>query len=77
MSQSEIDWSECHFVEMNVGVQASAAVLVGTTMPADAIVENFDHGVSPAEIAQQFELSLENTDADLTYAQSHRVAHRI
>jgi uncharacterized protein (DUF433 family) len=46
-------------------------------MPANAIVDNFDYGVSIAEIAEQFEIPPERVEAVLTYAKSHRVAHRI
>jgi len=50
-------------------------VLRGTRMPADAIVDNFDYGVSAAEIAEQFEIRPETVEAILAYAQSHRFAH--
>jgi uncharacterized protein (DUF433 family) len=73
----KIDWSECPLVERKRGVQSGAPVLRGTRMPVDAIVDNFDYGVSPAEIAEQFELASDCVQAILTYAQSHRVAHRI
>jgi uncharacterized protein (DUF433 family) len=52
-------------------------VLRGTRMPANAIVDNFDYGMSPAEIAEQFELPPDRVKAILAYAQSHRVAHRV
>ena len=46
-------------------------------MPADAIVDNFDYGVSAAEIAEQFQIPPEQVEALLTYAQSHRVARLV
>jgi uncharacterized protein (DUF433 family) len=46
-------------------------------MPVDAIVENFDYGVSAAEIAEQFEIPPERVEAILTYTQSHRFAHPV
>src|ERR1017187_1694428 len=44
-----IDWSDCPLVEIKPGVQSGAAVLLGTRMPADAIVDNFDYGLSRSE----------------------------
>jgi uncharacterized protein (DUF433 family) len=77
MPTSEIDWSECPLVESKPGVQSGAPVLRGTRMPVDAIVDNFDYGVSVAEIAEQFEISSDRIEAILTYAKSHRIAHRL
>jgi uncharacterized protein (DUF433 family) len=51
-------------------------VLRGTRMPVSAIVDNFDYGVSVAEIAEQFDVPPDRVEAILTYARSHRVAHR-
>jgi uncharacterized protein (DUF433 family) len=72
-----IDWSECPLVEVKPGVQSGAPVLRGTRMPVNAIVDNFDYGVSVAEIVEQFEVSPDRIEAILTYAKSHRIAHRI
>jgi uncharacterized protein (DUF433 family) len=76
-TQEKIDWSECSLVEVKPGVQSGARVLVGTRMPVDAIVDNFDYGVSIAEIAEQFEIPPDRIEAIVAYAKSHRVAHRI
>jgi uncharacterized protein (DUF433 family) len=76
-SREKIDWSECSLVEINPGVQSGAPVLRGTRMPAYAIVDNFDYGVSVSEIAEQFELSPESVKAIVSYAQSRRVAHPV
>ena len=73
----KIDWSECPLVEIKPGVHSGAPVLRGTRMPANAIVDNFDYGVSVAEITEQFEIPPEQVEAILTYAKSHRVAHRL
>jgi uncharacterized protein (DUF433 family) len=73
-SPEHIDWSECPLVEVNPRVQSGAPVLRGTRMPAGAIVDNFEHGVGVAEIAEQFELAAERVQAIVTYALSHRVA---
>jgi len=75
-TQETIDWSRCSLVEIKPGVQSGIPVLRGTRMPASAIVDNFDYGVSVAEISEQFELPPERIEAILIYAKSHRIAHR-
>ena len=50
-TQEKIDWSDCPLVEVKPGVQGGAPVLLGTRMPVNAIVDNFDYGVSVDEIA--------------------------
>ena len=72
--EEQIDWSQCPLVEVNPLVQGGAPVLRGTRMPANAIVDNFDYGVSVAEISEQFEIPQDRVEAILTYAKSHRVA---
>ena len=75
MSDEErIDWSECSLVESKAGVQGGAPVLRGTRMPVNAIVDNFDYGVSVTEISEQFEVPQDRVEAILNYAKSHRVA---
>ena len=46
-------------------------------MPVNAIVDNFEYGMSVSEIAEQFELPPDRIKAILAYAQSHRVAHPV
>jgi len=77
MAENNIDWSECSLVEIRPHVHSGAPVLRGTRMPVNAIVDNFDYGVTPEEIAQQFQLPSEQVQAILTYAKSHRVAHPV
>ena len=59
------------------GDQSGAPLLVGTRMPVNAIVDNFDYGVSVAEIVEQFEVPPNRIEAILTYAKSPRIAHHI
>lgn len=73
----QIDWSQCSLVEVNPNVQSGAPVLRGTRMPVSAIVDNFDYGVSVAEISEQFEIPQGRVQAVLTYAKSHRVAYPV
>ena len=76
-TQDKIDWSECALVEVKQGVQSGVPVLRGTRMPVNAIVDNFDYGVSVSEIAEQFELPPDRIEAIVAYAQSHRIAHPV
>ena len=75
--EEQIDWSQCPLVEVNPGVQSGAPVLCGTRMPVSAIVDNFDYGLSIAEISEQFEVPQDRIQEILTYAKSHRVAHPV
>jgi uncharacterized protein (DUF433 family) len=65
--QENIDWSQCPLVEVKPGVQGGAPVLRGTRMPVSAIVDNFDCGVSVAEIAEQFEIPIDSVEAILAW----------
>jgi uncharacterized protein (DUF433 family) len=73
----KIDWSECPLVEIKPEVQSGAPVLRGTRMPANAIVDNFDYGLTVSEIAEQFELPPDRVQAIVSYSQSHRIAHPV
>jgi uncharacterized protein (DUF433 family) len=75
--EEKIDWSQCSLVEADPRVVSGAPVLRGTRMPVNAIVDNFDYGMSVAEISEQFEVPEEILQAILTYAKSHRVAHPV
>ena len=72
-----IDWSQCALVEIKPQVQGGAPVLRGTRMPVTAIVDNYDCGMSVAEISEQFDVPEENILAVLTYVKSQRVAHPV
>jgi uncharacterized protein (DUF433 family) len=71
-TEEQIDWSQCTLVEIKPNVQSGAPVLRGTRMPVAAIVDNFDYGVSAAEISEQFEIPQDRVQAVLTYANRHR-----
>jgi uncharacterized protein (DUF433 family) len=66
--RTKIDWSECPLVEVNPQVQSGAPVLRGTRMPVHVIVDNFDYGLSVAEISKQFEVPHDRVEAILAYA---------
>ena len=54
--------------ETNPQVQRGRPLLRGTRMPVDDIVSNYEAGVEPQEIAQLFELPLEQVKQVLAYA---------
>jgi uncharacterized protein (DUF433 family) len=77
LAKEQVDWSACPLVETDPGVLSGAPVLLGTRMPVDAIIGNFDHGVSTTEIAEQFEIPVDSVEAIVSYAKSHRIAHSV
>ena len=74
---AQIDWSQCPLVEVKANVEGGAPVLQGIRMPANAIVDNFDYGLSIAEIAGQFESSEDLVEEILICGKSHRIAHPV
>jgi uncharacterized protein (DUF433 family) len=76
-AEDTIDWTKCPLVEVKPRVLSGAPVLRGTRMPVSAIVDNFDYGVSVAEISEQFEVPEDRIQAILAYAKGHRVAHLV
>jgi uncharacterized protein (DUF433 family) len=44
-------------------------------MPVNQIVDNFDDGLSVAEIVEQFGVSEEDVAAVLDYAKNHRISN--
>jgi uncharacterized protein (DUF433 family) len=76
-AEETIAWARCPLVEVNPRVLGGAPVLRGTRMPVNAIVDNFDYGVSVADISEQFEVPEDRILAILSYAKSHRVAHLV
>jgi uncharacterized protein (DUF433 family) len=73
----QIDWSQCPLVEIKPNVQSGAPVLRGTRLPVSAIVDNFDYGLSPQEISEQFQISVDRVQEILQYVASHRIAHPV
>jgi uncharacterized protein (DUF433 family) len=77
MSSEKNRLGGCTRVEVKPGVQSGAPVVRGTRMAVSAIFDNFDYGLSVAEIAEQFGVSPERVEAIVTNAMSHRVAHPV
>jgi uncharacterized protein (DUF433 family) len=76
-AEEAIDWALCPLAEVNPRVLSGAPVLRGTRMPVNAIIDNFDYGVSVAEISERFEIPEDRVLAILSYAKSHRLAHLV
>ncbi len=69
-----IDWSACPLAEVKPDVQQGRPVLRGTRMPVDDIVDNWEGGLDAPEIADYFELPLEQVKTVLAFAARQRDA---
>ncbi len=68
MAKQAIDWSGCDLVEVVPGKVSGAPILRGTRLPAQTIVDNHDHGMTPAEIVEQFGVPEEQVRRILDHA---------
>jgi uncharacterized protein (DUF433 family) len=71
MAKQAIDWGGCELVEVVPGKVSGVAILKGTRLPAQTIVDNHDYGMTPAEIVDQFGVSEDQVLQILKYARSH------
>ncbi len=67
MVEDQVDWSQCNLVEAVPGKLSGVPVLKGTRMPVQGIVDNYDAGLTPEEVAETFNLPLEKVVAVLSY----------
>jgi uncharacterized protein (DUF433 family) len=69
-----MDWSGCDLVEVIEGKVSGKPIVVGTRIPADVIVSNFDAGSPLEEIAENYPgVSLESIKRLLAYAEAKRM----
>jgi uncharacterized protein (DUF433 family) len=68
----QVDWSQCPLAEIDPEIQSGAPVLRGTRLPVSAIVDNFDYGLSPEEISEQFQVAINRVQEILRYVTTHR-----
>ncbi len=54
MTKQPIDWSGCELVEVVPGKVSGAPVIRDTRLPVQALIDNYDDGLTPAEIVEQF-----------------------
>ncbi|MGH9608437.1 MAG: DUF433 domain-containing protein [Bryobacteraceae bacterium] len=74
---TDIEWSGCPIVQQNPKKLGGKPTVRAYRVPADAVVENHDDGLSEDEIAYQFSLPIEDVRAILAYAETvrHNYAH--
>jgi uncharacterized protein (DUF433 family) len=63
-----LDWSRCEAVESVPGKLSGAWVFRGTRMPVQTVFENLEAGMSPAEITEVFDVTLDEVKAVLHFA---------
>ena len=61
------DWSCCPSVKVVPGRMSGVPVVVGTRVPVQTITDNYDGGVDPLEIAEQWRLGIADVNAILEY----------
>ena len=66
--QATLDWSQCPAVESIPGRVSGAWVFKGTRMPVQTVFLNLAAGMSPQEITEEFDVSLEEIQAVLHFA---------
>jgi uncharacterized protein (DUF433 family) len=63
-----LDWSQCPAVESVPGKVSGAWVFKGTRMPVQTVFANLEAGLSPAEITEVFDVTLDEVNAVLHFA---------
>ena len=63
-----LDWSQCPAVESVPGKMSGAWVFRGTRMPVQAVFENLEAGMSLQEIADNYDVTMEELKAVLHFA---------
>jgi uncharacterized protein (DUF433 family) len=71
-----VDWSGCPIVEVVPGKVSGVPIIRGSRVPADQVIENYDAGESPEDIAYNFDLNPEDILAVVAYAASRQTALR-
>lgn len=67
VTENRIDWKQCSVVEIVPGRLAGAPVLKDTRLPVEAILNNYDDGLEPEQVATIFEVSVADVRAILDY----------
>lgn len=63
-----LDWSQCPAVESVPGRVSGAWVFKGTRMPVQTVFVNLEAGMSPQEITEEFDVTLDQIQAVLHFA---------
>lgn len=64
---AQLDWSQCPAVESVPGRVSGAWVFKGTRMPVQTVFVNLEAGMSPEEITQEFDVTLDQVRAVLHF----------
>jgi uncharacterized protein (DUF433 family) len=74
---SDIDWSDCDLVESIPGRVSGAWCLKNSRMPVQTIIDNYDAGMSPEDLAAAWEgVTLDQVKGVLAYARPQPDAPR-
>ena len=65
---AQLDWSQCPAVESVPGRVSGAWVFKGTRMPVQTVFVNLEAGMSPQEITEEFDVTLDEIQAVLHFA---------
>lgn len=65
---ASLDWSQCPAVESVPGRLSGAWVFKGTRMPVQTVFVNLKAGMSPQEITEEFDVTLDEIQAVLHFA---------
>ena len=67
-----VDWSGCDLVEVIPGKVSGQPLIKNTRLPVQALIENHDDGLTPAEIVEQFPgVTEEQVRQVVEYARQH------
>jgi uncharacterized protein (DUF433 family) len=64
---ANLDWSKCEAVESVPGKVSGAWVFKGTRMPVQTVFANLEAGMSPQEITEMFEVTVDEVQAVLQF----------
>ena len=65
---AQLDWSQCPAVKSVPGRVSGAWVFKGTRMPVQTVFLYLEAGMSPQEITEEFDVSLDQIQAVLHFA---------
>jgi uncharacterized protein (DUF433 family) len=71
--EDEFDWRGCGAVQFDPEKLGGRGNVNGTRMFADAVLNNFDDGMSAEEIAESYELDIEPVQEIIAFALARRM----
>jgi uncharacterized protein (DUF433 family) len=64
---ADLNWSQCEAVESIPGKVSGAWVFKGTRMPVQTVFSNLEAGMSPKEITEMFDVTVDEVQAVLQF----------